>query len=120
MGAAVADPSRPVVCLVGDGGFQFSLAEIGSAVDAQAKVIFLVWNNDGYQEIESYMVDAGVTPEGVKPSAPDFLIAAKAYGVEGQRPASIADLSQALADAAKRKRPSLIEIHERRTTGLSA
>ncbi|MEI2298072.1 5-guanidino-2-oxopentanoate decarboxylase [Ensifer sp. MJa1] len=120
VGAAVADPSRPVVCLVGDGGFQFSLAEIGSAVDAEAKVIFLVWNNDGYQEIESYMVDAGVTPEGVKPSAPDFLLAAKAYGVEGQRLASVGDLPQALADAAKRKGPSLIEIHERRTSGLSA
>ncbi|MNW07233.1 hypothetical protein D3C71_2037960 [compost metagenome] len=66
------------------------------------------------------MVDAGVTPEGVRPSAPDFLMAAKAYGVEGQRLTAVADLAQALAAAAERKGPSLIEIHERRTAGLSA
>lgn len=120
VGAAVADPSRPVVCLVGDGGFQFSLAEIGSAVDVQARVIFLVWNNDGYQEIESYMIDSGVTPEGVRPSAPDFILAAKAYGIEAERLASVADLPRALADAGTRNGPSLIEIHQVKTNGATA
>ncbi|MGH6808576.1 MAG: thiamine pyrophosphate-dependent enzyme, partial [Ensifer adhaerens] len=120
VGAAVADPSRPVVCLVGDGGFQFSLAEIGSAVDVQARVIFLVWNNDGYQEIESYMIDSGVTPEGVRPSAPDFILAAKAYGIEAERLASVADLPRVLADASTRNGPSLIEIHQVNTNGATA
>ncbi|GEC33028.1 hypothetical protein EFR01_31990 [Sinorhizobium fredii] len=118
VGAAVADRARPVVCLVGDGGFQFSLAEIGSAVDAGARVIFLVWNNDGYQEIESHMVDAGVTPEGVKPSAPDFLMTAGAYGVPAERLAKIQDLPRALADAASRSGPSLVEIHQEKTAGV--
>lgn len=117
IGAAIAEPKTPVVCLTGDGGFQFSLAEIGSAVDAGANVIFLVWNNDGYQEIEQYMVDNGITPEGVRPSAPDFVRIAEAYGIEGRRIASIDDLSAALAAAAALGRPSLIEIHEQATTG---
>jgi acetolactate synthase I/II/III large subunit len=120
VGAAVADPARPVVCLVGDGGFQFSLAEIGSAVDARAKVIFLVWNNDGYQEIESYMLASGITPEGVKPSAPDFLLTARAYGVPAERLINIQDLPRALADAVARSGPSLIEIHQAKTIGASA
>lgn len=119
VGAAVADGARPVVCLVGDGGFQFSLAEIGSAVDANARVIFLVWNNDGYQEIESYMRESGITPEGVKPSAPDFLLTAKAYGVPAERLADIRNLPQALADAAARAGPSLIEIHQTKTAGAA-
>ncbi|MDK1377726.1 MULTISPECIES: 5-guanidino-2-oxopentanoate decarboxylase [unclassified Sinorhizobium] len=120
VGAAVADRGKPVVCLVGDGGFQFSLAEIGSAVDAAARVIFLVWNNDGYQEIESYMVDSGITPEGVKPSAPDFLMTAGAYGVPAERLADVRDLSRALTVAAARSGPSLIEIHEAKTVGVTA
>jgi acetolactate synthase-1/2/3 large subunit len=120
VGAAVADRGRPVVCLVGDGGFQFSLAEIGSAVDAEARVVFLVWNNDGYREIESYMVEAGVTPEGVRPSAPDFLMTAKAYGVPAERLANVLDLPRALADAAARSGPSLIEIHQEKTAGVTA
>jgi len=120
IGAAMADPTKPVVCLVGDGGIQFSLAEIGSAVDAGATVIFLVWNNDGYQEIESYMVEAGVTPEGVKPSAPDFLLAAQAYGIPAVRLSHVEELAEALTIAGKRGGPSLIEIHQTGTTGVTA
>ncbi len=120
VGAAIADGGRPVVCLVGDGGFQFSLAEIGSAVDAETRVIFLVWNNDGYREIETHMLEAGVVPQGVKPTAPDFLLTAKAYGIPAERLADIEELPRALADAAARTGPSLIEIHQARTIGATA
>jgi len=120
IGAAIADPSRPVVCLVGDGGFQFSLAEIGSAADSRARVVFLVWNNDGYQEIENYMIETGVTPEGVKPSAPDFLLLAEAYGVPARRLANVDELAEALNEANLRNGPSLIEIHQTRTAGATA
>jgi len=81
IGAALAAPDRPVICLIGDGGLQFTLAELGSAVDAKAPVIFLVWNNAGYREIETSMVKAGIAPIGVKPSAPDFVAVAEAYGL---------------------------------------
>jgi acetolactate synthase I/II/III large subunit len=120
IGAALAEPDAPIICLVGDGGLQFSLAEIGSAVDAEARVIFLVWNNDGYQEIENFMVDAGITPEGVKPSAPDFIAIGTAYGVPSERLATVADLPAALERAGGRKGPSLIEIHQTKTAGATA
>ncbi|HTO31736.1 MAG TPA: 5-guanidino-2-oxopentanoate decarboxylase [Pararhizobium sp.] len=120
VGASVADPEKPVICLVGDGGIQFSLAELGSAVDIGANVIFLVWNNDGYQEIENFMVESGITPEGVRPSAPDFLLAAGAYGVPAVRLAKAGDLPAALIEARKRGGPSLIEIHQTRTAGVTA
>ncbi|MDI7863147.1 5-guanidino-2-oxopentanoate decarboxylase [Rhizobiaceae bacterium n13] len=120
IGAAIAEPSSPVVCLTGDGGFQFSLAEIGSAKDAGANVIYLVWNNDGYQEIESYMVDNGIEPEGVKPSAPDFVKIAEAYGLPAERLSDVRHLPEALRKAVRHKGPSLIEIHERNTAGATA
>jgi acetolactate synthase-1/2/3 large subunit len=120
VGAAIAEPDAPVVCLVGDGGLQFSLSEIGSAADANARVIFLVWNNDGYQEIENYMVEAGITPEGVKPSAPDFLAIGTAYGLPSERLADVRDLPAALERAAGRSGPSLIEIHQTKTAGATA
>ncbi len=83
-------------------------------------MVFLVWNNDGYQEIESYMIETGVTPEGVRPSAPDFILTAKAYGIEAERLVSVADLPRALVDAGARNGPSLIEIHQVTTTGATA
>ena len=81
IGAALAAPERPIICLVGDGGFQFSLAEIGAAKDENTNVIFIVWNNFGYLEIENSMLAAGVKPVGVKPSAPDFVKIGEAYGM---------------------------------------
>ncbi|WP_440408869.1 5-guanidino-2-oxopentanoate decarboxylase [Neorhizobium petrolearium] len=120
IGAAIAEPETPVVCLTGDGGLQFTLAEIGSAKDAGADVIFLVWNNDGYQEIETYMVDNGIEPEGVKPSAPDFLKIAEAYGLPSIRLTHVDELPAALQKFRQIKGPSLIEIHQTKTVGATA
>ncbi len=112
IGAAIAAPGTPIVCIVGDGGIQFTLAELGSAMDEKTPVIFIVWNNDGYREIRDYMVDNNIAPVGVTPSPPNFLLAAEAYGLNGARLASIADLPAALTEAAARDTPTLIEIHE--------
>lgn len=117
IGAALAEPGTPVVCLTGDGGLQFTLAEIGSARDAGAQVIFLVWNNDGYREIETYMIDNGITPEGVRPSAPDFVKIGEAYGLPSVRVDRMEDLKTALQHAAAQVGPSLIEVREEHIIG---
>ncbi len=119
IGAAIAEPASPVVCLVGDGGLQFTLAEIGSAKDANANVIFVVWNNDGYQEIETYMDDNGIRPEGVKPSAPDFLKIADAFGLPAIRLSDMRELPAALVRFRELEGPALIEIHQTGTSGAS-
>ncbi len=96
IGAALGDPETPTVCITGDGGLQFCLSELGTAMDEAAPVIFVVWNNNGYQEIERYMIDNGIHSEGVKPSAPDFVAVARAYGMAGERLDGPGDLAQAL------------------------
>lgn len=110
IGAQLARPEAPVVCLTGDGGLQFCLSELGTAQDERAPVIFLVWNNNGYQEIESYMESNQMTPIGVHPSAPDFSLVAKAYGIPAERLQGHGDLAAALQRAHAAKRPYLIEI----------
>ncbi|HEX7390516.1 MAG TPA: 5-guanidino-2-oxopentanoate decarboxylase [Acidiphilium sp.] len=112
IGAALGAPDAPVVCIVGDGGIQFSLAELGSAIDAGTNVIFLVWNNRGYSEIELYMRGAGIEPVGVKPTPPDFLLLAQAYGIPAERLSKLDDLPSALERARTRRAPALIEIPE--------
>ncbi|APH74648.1 5-guanidino-2-oxopentanoate decarboxylase [Aquibium oceanicum] len=110
IGAALGRPDVPVVCLAGDGGMQFVLAELGTAMDEKAKVVFVVWNNNGFQEIESAMVEAGIAPVGVRPSAPDFCLAAQAYGMQAERIDSLTSLGDALRRASAPDGPSLIEI----------
>ena len=112
IGARLAAPDRPVVCLVGDGGLQLSAAELGSALDAGAPVIFVVWNNEGYGEIEAMMDRAGIAPEGVRPSAPDHLVLARAFGLAAERLGRSGDLEALLARAAGAGRPTLIEVPE--------
>ena len=120
IGASLADPGASVVCLAGDGGMQFSLAELGSARDAAARVIFIVWNNDGYEEIRTYMTDRGIAPVGIAPTPPDFLKIAEAYGLPAVRLDAITQLPEALLAAAETEGPSLIEIHQKHTRGATA
>ena len=68
MGAAIAQPDRQVVCLIGDGGLQFSPGELRTAVDERAQVTFLVWNNAGFREIADSMRGANTEVIGCTPS----------------------------------------------------
>ena len=110
IGAALAAPDAPVVCLTGDGGFQFTLSELGAALDAATPVIFVVWNNRGYREIETSMLDVGVEPVGVSPAPPDFCKLAEAYGIAAERLETADELADALLRARGTGKPYLIEI----------
>lgn len=110
IGAAIAAPDAPVVCLSGDGGFQFTLSELGAALEASTPVIFVVWNNRGYREIETSMRDVGVEPVGVSPVPPDFCKLAQAYGIAAQRLETTDELADALLRARGTGKPYLIEI----------
>ncbi len=111
IGAALAT-RRTVVCLCGDGGLQFVLGELGTAVEADVRVILLLLNNSGYGEIKAAMQAAGVVPMGVDLHTPDFQALAAAYGWHAERLADPTALAGALAAAAARTRPSLIEFGE--------
>ncbi|HWT31965.1 MAG TPA: 5-guanidino-2-oxopentanoate decarboxylase [Propylenella sp.] len=112
IGAKLAAPERPVVCLVGDGGLQFALGELGSAIDAKTPVFVLVWNNRGYGEIKTYMKQRGIAPEGVDLAPPDFCAVARAYGMAAEQLYARADLTRLLQEATRRPGPTLIEIDE--------
>lgn len=113
IGAALGKPDTTTICIVGDGGFQFVLGELGAAIDEQVPVIFIVWNNQGYQEIERAMVEVGINPVGVRPSAPDYIKIAEAYGLPSQRLSNINELPAALLTAKASGKPYLIEIDEK-------
>jgi acetolactate synthase-1/2/3 large subunit len=81
IGAAVGRPDVPVICLTGDGGAQFSLAEMMVAVEARLPVTFVVWNNRGYREIAEAMAGAGAEVIGCDPRPPAFGALAAAFGM---------------------------------------
>ncbi|WP_323007759.1 5-guanidino-2-oxopentanoate decarboxylase [Pseudorhodobacter sp.] len=108
IGAALAAPKRPVIALVGDGGLQFLLAELVSAVEAEVPVILMLHDNNGYGEIKSYMQSNGITPLGVDILTPDIAAIAAACGWKVKRPESAESLSDDLQGAAKAACPVML------------
>jgi acetolactate synthase I/II/III large subunit len=51
VGAALAAPGVPVMCLIGDGGLMFSPGEVLTAVEEGLDITFIVFNNRGFGEI---------------------------------------------------------------------
>lgn len=102
----------PAVCLIGDGGLQFTLPELASAVEAQVPLIVLLWNNQGYEEIKKYMVNRAIEPVGVDIHTPDFLGVARALGAAAEHVTDVKQLQAALGQAVERTGPTLIQVDQ--------
>ncbi|MEN5237308.1 5-guanidino-2-oxopentanoate decarboxylase [Pseudomonas sp. TWI923] len=113
LGSAEVPARRaPAVCLIGDGGLQFTLPELASAVEAQVPLIVLLWNNQGYEEIKKYMVNRDIEPVGVDIHTPDFVGVARALGAEAENVGDVAQLQAALGRAVERRGPTLIQVDQ--------
>ena len=110
--ASERNARAPVACLIGDGGLQFTLAELACAVEARTPIIVLLWNNQGYEEIKKYMVSRDIEPVGVDIYTPDFIGVAKALGCAAEAIDSVDGLRDALRAASDRQGPTLIEIDQ--------
>ena len=108
IGAKAGRPEAPVVVLAGDGGVQFSIAELASAKEAKLPVILLLFDNKGYGEIKSYMVSQNIPPLGVDLYTPDFIGIGKAYGWHAETVADLDGLKAALTAAGTRDEPTMI------------
>jgi acetolactate synthase-1/2/3 large subunit len=113
VGAALAAPGTPVICLIGDGGLQFSPGELRTAVDEKLPITYVVWNNAGFREIAEAMQDAKVkTVIGCDPSPLDmehFALACDLlYASVPPDPAELAEMLATPLDG-----PRLLEVQVR-------
>ncbi|MFD5403901.1 thiamine pyrophosphate-binding protein [Streptomyces griseorubiginosus] len=99
LGAAVADPSHPVLAVSGDGGALYSIAELATARQYDLNVTWLIVDDGGYGILREYMTDAFGQATATELSRPDYVALAESFGVPGVRttPETLADdLSKAL------------------------
>lgn len=111
LGACLAT-DQPVVGIIGDGGIQFSLPELMTAVDHQIPAIILIWNNRGYGEIRSHMAQRQLPRIGVDIAAPDFRLMARCFGASYQYMDSVPALRETLQTAAQASGPIVLEVEE--------
>jgi acetolactate synthase-1/2/3 large subunit len=109
IGAAMAQPEAQTICIIGDGGLQFTAAELRCAVDESLPITFIIWNNSAYGEIADAMRAADTQVIGCHPSPLDHAAFAKACAMAFQ---SIPMTPQALHAAliSAQNGPRLIEI----------
>jgi 5-guanidino-2-oxopentanoate decarboxylase len=110
IGAKLGQPDKPVAVLVGDYGLQYTMNEIGTAVEHKLPLIILLWNNESLGAIHDNMVLHGIQPNAVNLINPDFQMLAKAYGCIAEKPSSLKALAVAIKTALKADGPTLIEM----------
>jgi benzoylformate decarboxylase len=111
VGLKLAQPERPVVCLVGDGSALYAPQALWSAVRLDAPVSFVVVNNARYAILESVAAFAGLggLPSLELPGV-DFLAAAASYGCPAVRASDPDELAGTLERAIASTSPMLVEV----------
>ncbi|MEU8588028.1 thiamine pyrophosphate-binding protein [Streptomyces sp. NPDC048664] len=107
LGAAVADPTRPVLAVSGDGGALYSIAELATARQYDLDVTWLIVDDGGYGILREYMSDAFGRTTGTELARPDFAALARSFGVPGVR-TTPETLEQDLAKALAEPGPSVV------------
>ena len=111
--AKVACPERVVVCFAGDGDFQMSCQELGTAMQAGAQPIVLMLNNGIYGTIRAHQERnypgrvSGTTMEN-----PDFTMLARAYGYHAERVERTEDFPAAFERALASRTGAVLDLDD--------
>jgi len=112
LGAAIANPRRQVVALVGDGGLMFSVQELATVAAERISLPVVVFVNGGYGEIRAQMRQAGIAPVGVDLPVPDFVALAQSLGGRGVVVELPGDVGHEVRAALERPGPTLVIVDE--------
>ena len=112
IGAKLAHPQRPVLCLAGDGCFMMSSHELATAVKLELAIVIVVFDNQMYGTIRMHQEKwfPGRVHGTALDTNPDFVALARAYGAQGLRADSVADLQTAILQGFAAKGPTLIHV----------
>tara|TARA_B100001971_G_C17990149_1_gene431903 strand:- start:69 stop:725 length:657 start_codon:yes stop_codon:yes gene_type:complete len=118
LGAKLAAPDRPAVSVCGDGAFFMHANVLGTAVEYDIPVVWVVWNNYAYASIRGlqrgYLDKRELAtdfhhPVTGEPYNPDFAAMARSAGVEGVRIDKPGDLGDAIQAGLSSGKPYLID-----------
>lgn len=120
LGAQLAAPHRPVVAVVGDGGFTMAPYVLCTAVEYELPVVWIVWNNFAWgaiRDLQYGLFDgreigtAFYKGQSGERYNPDFAAWARACGAEGFTVTRPQELAAAVERALQLKRPCVIDVH---------
>ena len=111
IGAAYGDPSRTTVAIIGDGGFQMTLQELGTIMQFKANVKIMILNNQFLGMVRQWQqLFHEKRYSFVDITSPDFVQVAKGYYIDGQRVDDRAKLKDALKTMLDHNGSYLLEV----------
>jgi len=110
LGVKVAHPDRPVLCIVGDGGFLFNSSELSTAVRYGINVTTVIFRNDSYGNVARDLDELFGGTYETDLHNPDFVDFARSFGAVGMRADHPADLSSLIPRALAHPSPVIIDV----------
>jgi len=100
VGVQLAQPDRPVVCVLGEGSAQYGITALWSAVAYKAPVTFLVLRNDEYMILKWFAMLEQVTgAPGLELPGLDVAAVAQAYGMPSRQVSEAEELTEAVRES---------------------
>ncbi|MEX6687703.1 biosynthetic-type acetolactate synthase large subunit [Danxiaibacter flavus] len=97
IGAKYGAPDKTVVAIIGDGGFQMTIQELGTIMQFGAAVKILILNNQFLGMVRQWQqLFHDKRYSFVNITSPDYVQVAKGYGIEGKKIDQRADLKNAV------------------------
>jgi benzoylformate decarboxylase len=111
IGVQLAQPSRPVVCVIGEGSAQYAIQSLWTAAAYDVPVTFLVLRNDEYAILKWFgMLEDILDAPGLDLPALDCAAVASGYGVNSRVVSSVEELGEGLSKALASGKPELVEV----------
>ena len=111
LGVKLAMPERPVISLMGDGGFGMTVSELSTAVDHGINTVTIVMNNKCWGAEKAYQRDFfNGRYIGADVSSPPFDKLAELYGAAGFRADTLSGVAEAVEAALACGKPAVIDV----------
>ena len=111
IGAKFGAPNRTVVAVIGDGGIQMTIQELGTIMQTGLNVKIMILNNQFLGMVRQWQqLFNDKRYSFVDIASPDYVMVAKGYGIEGQKVTLRETLKNALQTMLQHDGPYLLEV----------
>lgn len=119
MGAQIGAPNKTIVAIIGDGGFQMTIQELGTIAQQKLPVKIVVLNNEFLGMVRQWQeLFFNKRYAQTKMHNPDFIQIAKGYGIKGKQVSKREDLSISLTTMLQHDGPFILEVKVKKENNI--
>jgi acetolactate synthase-1/2/3 large subunit len=115
IGAKIGSPDKQVIAVIGDGGFQMTIQELGTMAQSNVAVKMVLMNNSFLGMVRQWQqLFFNRRYSSTELKNPDFIMIAKGYGIKGKRLSKRVDIDDAIGEMLEYDGPFLLEVKVRK------